>query len=242
MFAPKLMSRPTIQPSTTPATPPKNPIADASIRKMRRMSPSLPPIAFMIPISRVRSRIDITIVFMMPSDDTASAIDPIRLRTMSRMMNAALGALQRVVQRERREALLLDLILDVLGALRMLHFDDERVVGLRRRRVSGTSACAAPRRWRHDLPGPPERNHQARDAAAPPNGPGLAFDDADDPARLSTRETPDAERAGAGRNVPAGVPGCTSVSVLADEPLGFALVDPLRHVEAQACTRWRCRR
>ena len=55
------------------------------------MSPSLPPIAFMMPISRVRSRIDITIVFMMPSDDTASAIDPIRLRTMSRMMKARLA-------------------------------------------------------------------------------------------------------------------------------------------------------
>lgn len=52
------------------------------------MSPSLPPIAFMMPISRVRSRIDITIVFMIPSDDTASAMDPIRLRTMSRMMKA----------------------------------------------------------------------------------------------------------------------------------------------------------
>src|SRR6188768_2483772 len=50
-FAPKLMMRPTIQPSTTPKTPPKKPITDASMRKMRRTSPSLPPIAFMIPIS-----------------------------------------------------------------------------------------------------------------------------------------------------------------------------------------------
>ena len=55
------------------------------------MSLSLPPIAFMMPISRVRSRIDITIVLTMPSDDTASAIDPIRLRTMSRMMKARLA-------------------------------------------------------------------------------------------------------------------------------------------------------
>jgi len=51
-------------------------MTDASIRKMRRMSPSLPPMAFMIPISRVRSRIDITIVLTMPSDETASAMEP----------------------------------------------------------------------------------------------------------------------------------------------------------------------
>ena len=59
------------------------------------MSPSLPPIAFMMPISRVRSRIDITIVLTMPSDETASAIDPIRLSTMSRMMNARLAPCSR---------------------------------------------------------------------------------------------------------------------------------------------------
>ena len=103
-------------------------MADASMRKICRMSPSLPPIAFMMPISRVRSRIDITMVLTMPSDDTASAIDPIRLRTMSSRMNAALGSLQRVVQRKRRESYLLDLLLHVLRILRMLHFDDERLI------------------------------------------------------------------------------------------------------------------
>ena len=66
-------------------------MADASIRKIRRTSLSLPPIAFMIPISRVRSRIDITIVFMMPSDATASAIEPIRPRMMSRIKKARLA-------------------------------------------------------------------------------------------------------------------------------------------------------
>ena len=85
MFAPKLMMRPTSQPSTTPAAPPKQPIADASIEEdAAGCRASLPPIAFMMPISRVRSRIDITIVLTMPSDETASAIDPIRLSTMSR--------------------------------------------------------------------------------------------------------------------------------------------------------------
>jgi len=47
--------------------------------------------AFMMPISRVRSRIDITIVLTMPSEETARAIEPMSARTMSRMRNARLA-------------------------------------------------------------------------------------------------------------------------------------------------------
>ncbi len=82
------MTRPTAQPSAMPNTPPSSPISDASTRKICRTSASPPPIAFITPISRVLSRIDITIVLTMPSEATVSAIDPTRPSSRSSRMKA----------------------------------------------------------------------------------------------------------------------------------------------------------
>ena len=64
------------QPTNTPPIPPKKPIPAASPRKMVRMLLLVAPTAFMIPISRVRSRIAMVMVLAMPMAATSRAIAP----------------------------------------------------------------------------------------------------------------------------------------------------------------------
>ena len=59
-------------PSRTPIAPPSTLITTASIRNWRRMSPRLAPIALRMPISRVRSVTDTSMMFMMPMPPTSS--------------------------------------------------------------------------------------------------------------------------------------------------------------------------
>src|SRR6185436_5925635 len=59
-------SFPISAPPASPTMPPRAPIAPASARKRRPMSPLRAPRAFMIPISRVRSRTAMAIVFAIP--------------------------------------------------------------------------------------------------------------------------------------------------------------------------------
>src|SRR5207249_1105995 len=55
MVVPQVSAEPISQPSATPKTPPKSPIAPASAKKRLRTSRSVAPSAFNMPISRRRS-------------------------------------------------------------------------------------------------------------------------------------------------------------------------------------------
>ena len=50
------------KPNSSPATPPMMPIISPSARNIRQMLERVVPMAIIVPISRVRSKIDITIV------------------------------------------------------------------------------------------------------------------------------------------------------------------------------------
>ena len=66
-----------IQPTKIPITPPKSPINNVSERKIPKTVRFFVPMAFKIPISRVRSMIDTIMIFMMPTPATSNEIPPI---------------------------------------------------------------------------------------------------------------------------------------------------------------------
>src|SRR5438874_2433591 len=73
--------------ASEPITPPVNPITAASKKKINLISRSSAPIAFMIPISRVRSRMDMIIVLAIPNEATRSEMPPSNPSTASIIKN-----------------------------------------------------------------------------------------------------------------------------------------------------------
>ena len=73
--------------ASAPIMPPVKPITAASKKKIILTSRSSAPIAFMIPISRVRSRIDMIIVFAIPKLATSKEMPPSNPRTESMIRN-----------------------------------------------------------------------------------------------------------------------------------------------------------
>ena len=88
-MVPQVSADPISQPSVTPKTPPKSPIAPASAKKRLRTSRSVAPSAFRMPISRRRSRMAITRVLMMPSEATVRARLPKRPRKRSKTVKTS---------------------------------------------------------------------------------------------------------------------------------------------------------
>ena len=72
-------------PTTMPAVPPATLISTASLRNWKRMSFCVAPSARRTPISLMRSRIDASMMFMMPMPPTISEIDAIAPSTTLKM-------------------------------------------------------------------------------------------------------------------------------------------------------------
>ena len=70
----------TTAPRASPITPPMNPMSAASMTSSRTMRKRLPPIARLMPISRVRSAIDMAIVLMTDRPPTTRLISAIPTR------------------------------------------------------------------------------------------------------------------------------------------------------------------
>ena len=126
--------------------------------------------AFMMPISRRRSRMAITSVFTMPSDATASARLPKTPRNRSSTANRRCRSARGVENGERAEAHLLDFASSTrLHARRVFHAHVQRCVGRR----AAVACCRARRRaGRHARPSANfnGRNTRAAARSAEPSG------------------------------------------------------------------------
>ncbi len=80
----------TSHPSIKPKMAPTSPMQAASTKKMNLISFSLPPTAFMTPISRVLSRMDISMVLIIPRAAMISAIVPMAPSMLSMIRNTLL--------------------------------------------------------------------------------------------------------------------------------------------------------
>ncbi len=79
------IARDSTNPTTIPISPPENEISTASTRNCRTMSLWRAPMARRTPISRVRSRMLASMMFMIPIPPTSSEIEAIATMTMSKM-------------------------------------------------------------------------------------------------------------------------------------------------------------
>ena len=90
-------------PSVTPIAPPAIESVSASIRNCVRMSRPLAPIAMRIPISRVRSVTDTSMMFMIPIPPTRSEIDAAEASSERERLGGLVGRLRDLLLRADHE-------------------------------------------------------------------------------------------------------------------------------------------
>ena len=101
---PRWRATTTTAPRMSPIVPPMNPISADSVTSSRTIRKRLPPIARLMPISRVRSAIDMAIVLMTDRPPTARLIRAMPTRIELRIDGRAADLLVEVRDGHRRDA------------------------------------------------------------------------------------------------------------------------------------------